>query len=173
MKPASDKRVVRVAENAAFLSVALILSFVESFLPTAILPLPGFKIGLANLAILSVFYRTENLADAAVISLCRCLITFLLFGNVTSLLFSLCGGATVIGMLALAGRMRGLSFIGVSVLCAAAHNAGQLLAAVLLTGTAVLAYMPALFAASAFYGTVNGVILNLMPEFITNNTKNK
>ncbi|MBQ9718354.1 MAG: Gx transporter family protein [Clostridia bacterium] len=173
MKPASDKRVVRIAENAAFLSVALILSFVESFLPTAILPLPGFKIGLANLAILSVFYRTENLADAAVISLCRCLITFLLFGNVTSLLFSLCGGAMVIGMLALAGRMRGLSFIGVSVLCAAAHNAGQLLAAVLLTGTAVLAYMPALFAASAFYGTVNGVILNLMPEFITNNTKNK
>lgn len=173
MKLASDKRVVRVAENAAFLSVALILSFVESFLPAAILPLPGFKIGLANLAILSVFYRTEHLADAAVISLCRCLITFLLFGNVTSLLFSLCGGAMVIGMLALAGRMRGLSFIGVSVLCAAAHNAGQLLAAVLLTGTAVLAYMPALFAASAFYGTVNGVILNLMPEFITNNTKIK
>lgn len=167
--PASDKRVARVAENAAFLSVALILSFVESFLPPALLPLPGFKIGLANLAILSLFYRTENLANAAVISLCRCLITFILFGNVTSLLFSLCGGAMVILMLALAGRMHGLSFIGVSVLCAAAHNTGQLLAAVLLTGTAVLAYMPALFAASAFYGSVNGIILNLMPEFITKN----
>ena len=167
MKPASDKRVVRVAENAVFLSVALILSFVESFLPAAILPLPGFKIGLANLAILSVYYRTERLADAAVISLCRCLITFLLFGNVTSLLFSICGGAMVIGMLALAGRMRRLSFIGVSVLCAAAHNAGQLLAAVLLTGPAVLAYLPALFAASAFYGAVNGVILNRMPDILT------
>ncbi len=165
--PASDRRVTRIAENAAFLSLALILSFVESLLPAAVLPLPGFKIGLANLAILSVFYQTENLANAAVISLCRCLITFLLFGNVTSLLFSVCGGAMVILMLALAGRMRGLSFIGVSVLCAAAHNAGQLLAAVLLTGPAVLAYMPALFAAAAFYGTVNGVILNLMPEFIT------
>ena len=64
-------------------------------------------------------------------------------------------------------RVRGLSFIGVSVLCAAAHNLGQLLAAVVLTGTAVLAYTPALFAASALYGTVNGVILNQMPEFIT------
>jgi len=167
MKLPSDKRVARVAESAAFLSVALILSFVESFLPSALLPLPGFKIGLANLAILSLYYRTEHLADAAVLSLCRCLITFLLFGNVTSLLFSLCGGAAVILMLALVGRMRGFSFIGVSVLCAAAHNAGQLLTAVFLTGTAVLAYLPALFAASAFYGTVNGVILNRMPEFIT------
>jgi len=167
MKLPSDKRVAQVAENAAFLSVALILSFVESFLPAAILPLPGFKIGLANLAILSVYYRTEHLANAAILSLCRCLITFVLFGNVTSLLFSLCGGAAVILMLALVGRMRGFSFIGVSVLCAAAHNAGQLLTAVFLTGTAVLAYLPALFAASAFYGTVNGVILNRMPEFIT------
>ena len=165
--PASDKRVARIAENAAFLSLALILSFVESFLPPALLPLPGFKIGLANLAILAVFYRTERLADAAVVSLCRCLITFLLFGNVTALLFSLCGGAMVLGMLALAGRVRGFSFIGVSALSAAAHNLGQLAAAVLLTGPAVLAYLPALCAAAAFYGTLNGILLNLLPEFLT------
>ena len=167
--PASDRRVMRTAENAAFLSLALILSFVESFLPAAVLPLPGFKIGLANLAILAVFYRTHRLADTAVLSLSRCLITFFLFGSVTSLLFSLCGGAMVLGMLLFLKllRVRGLSFIGVSVLCAAAHNLGQLLAAVVLTGTAVLAYTPALFAASALYGTVNGIILNQMPEFIT------
>lgn len=165
--PASDRRVVCAAENAAFLSVALILSFVESFLPSAVLPLPGFKIGLANLAILSAFYRTRSGANAAVISFCRCLITFLLFGNVTSLLFSLCGGALVIVMLCLAGRLPGLSFIGVSVLCAAAHNLGQLAAALFLTGTAVLAYTPVLFAAAAFYGSINGILLNMMPEFIT------
>ncbi len=165
--PASDRRVTRVAENAAFLSLALILSFVESLLPAAVLPLPGCKIGLANLAILAVFYRTHSIANTAVISLCRCLITFFLFGNFTSLLFSLCGGAMVIGTLFLLKRVRGLSFIGVSVLCAAAHNLGQLTAAVCLTGTAVLAYLPVLFSAAAFYGSVNGVILNLMPEFIT------
>jgi len=166
--PASDRRVLRVAENAAFLSLALILSFVESLLPAAILPFPGFKIGLANLVILALFYRTHRLADTAVLSLCRCLITFFLFGNVTSLLFSLFGGAAVIGMLFFLKflRVHGLSFIGVSVLCAAAHNFGQLTAAVILTGTAVLAYVPALFAASALYGTINGVILNQMPEFI-------
>ncbi len=163
----SDKRTVRLAENAAFLSLALVLSFVESFLPAALLPLPGFKIGLANLAILAVFYRSGRLADAAVISLCRCLVTFFLFGNPTGLLFSLCGGALVIGMLGCLRRVRGLSFIGVSVLCATAHNLGQLTAAVFLTGWAVLAYVPALLAASAFYGTVNGILLNRMPEFLT------
>ena len=165
--PASDKRIVRLAENAAFLSVALILSFVESFLPPALLPLPGFKIGLANLAILSVFYRTESAANAALIVFCRCLLTFFLFGSVTFLLFSLCGGILVVGMLIVLKRIRGLSFLGISVLCAAAHNLGQLIAAVLLTGPAVLAYLPALFAASAFYGSINGVLLNLLPEQIT------
>ncbi len=165
--PASDRQVLRVAENAAFLSLALILSFVESLLPAAVLPLPGCKVGLANLAILAVFYRTHSIANTAVISLCRCLITFFLFGNFTSLLFSLCGGAMVLGILCLLKRVRGLSFIGISVLCAAAHNLGQLAAAVCLTGTAVLAYTPVLFAAAAFYGSINGILLNLMPEFIT------
>ncbi|MGN1345643.1 MAG: Gx transporter family protein [Eubacteriales bacterium] len=166
-KLSSDSVAARLAENAAFLSLALILSFVESLLPPALLPLPGFKIGLANLVILAVFYRTERLANAAVLSLCRTLIVFLLFGNVTALAFSLCGGAMVIGMLALLGRAGGFSFIGISALCAAAHNLGQLAAAVLLTGTAVLSYAPALFAASAIYGTLNGVILNRLPDFIT------
>ena len=165
--PFSDRRVLRVAENAAFLSLALILSFVESLLPAAVLPLPGCKVGLANLAILTVFYRTHSIVPAAVISFCRCLITFFLFGNFTSLLFSLCGGAMVLGMLLLLKRVRGLSFLGISVLCAAAHNLGQLAAAVCLTGTAVLAYLPVLLAAAAFYGSVNGIILNRMPEFIT------
>ncbi len=163
----SDNVVVRLAGNAAFLSLALVLSFVESFLPAAVLPLPGFKIGLANLAILAAFYRSGCLADTAVISLCRCLVTFLLFGHPTSLLFSLCGGALVIVTLGRLRRVRGFSFIGISVLCATAHNLGQLAAAVLLTGWAVLAYLPALFAASAFYGTVNGILLNRLPEFIT------
>ncbi len=166
-KLSADRRTVRLAADAAFLSLALVLSFVESFLPAAVLPLPGFKIGLANLAILAAFYRTGRLADAAVISLCRCLVTFLLFGNPTGLLFSLCGGALVLVMLGLLRRVRGLSFVGISVLCALAHNLGQLTAAVLLTGWAVLAYLPALLAASAFYGTINGVLLNRMPEFIT------
>ena len=165
--PASDRRVMRVAENAAFLSLALILSFVESLLPAAVLPFPGCKVGLANLAILAVFYRTHRLSDTAVVSFSRCLITFFLFGNVTSLLFSLCGGAMVLGTLFLLKRVRGLSFVGISVLCAAAHNLGQLTAAVWLTGTAVLAYTPVLFAAAAFYGSINGILLNRMPEFIT------
>lgn len=165
--PASDRRVLRAAENAAFLSLALILSFAESLLPAALLPLPGCKIGLANLAILSVFYRTHRLADTAAVSFCRCLITFLLFGNAASLFFSLCGGAMVLGTLFLLKRGRGLSFVGVSVLCAAAHNLGQLAAAVCLTGTAVFAYLPVLLAAAAFYGSINGILLNRMPEFIT------
>lgn len=172
MKPdlSFDKRTARLAENAAFLALALALSFVESLLPHALLPLPGFKPGLANIAVVATFFRHERTIDAVSVSLCRSIITFFLFGNVSALLFSLLGGAMTIVMLTLvraAGRLCGyVSFIGVSVLCATAHNMGQLLAALLIVGEAAVAYLPSLLLASALYGAVNGFILNLIPESV-------
>ena len=75
-------------------------------------------------------YSSYKGADAAAVSFCRILISFLLFGNVTSLLFSLFGSAlSHLTLAVLKKHNLGLSFIGISVLCALSHNAGQLAAA--------------------------------------------
>ncbi|MBQ4353540.1 MAG: Gx transporter family protein [Clostridia bacterium] len=162
----SDKRIRRAALDASFTCAALLLSFVEALFPLALLPLPGFKAGLANIAILFTAFSL-SVPDAAAVSLCRILLTFLFFGSPTSLLFSFSGGALVIVLLALLnilGLQAKMSFTGISVLAAAAHNAGQLTAALFLTSTAVLSYAPALLAASLVYGGLTGILLSLLPD---------
>ena len=57
-----------LTKTAMMLALALILSIVEAWLlPRGILPIPGFKLGLANVAILVTLYsvgRKEALAVA-------------------------------------------------------------------------------------------------------------
>ncbi len=169
----SDNKISRLTADALFVATALIFSYVEAVFPLSPLPLPGFRAGLANIAILGACFR-HSLWDGAAVSLCRIVLQFLLFANPTSFLFSLGGGVCVLLLLFLLKRpcfTRRCSFIGVSVLCAAAHNLGQILAGCLLLSTAVLAYLPALFAASLFYGTLSGILLNLLAPAILPNKK--
>lgn len=151
--------------DALLVCAALLLSFVEAVFPIAALPIPGFKMGLPNIAILYCAFAL-SVPDAFAVSLARSLLVFLFFGSPTSLLFSLMGGAMVLlglAILKVSCLAYRFSFVGISVLSASLHNMGQLLAAFLLTGSAVLGYFPALILASLIYGTLTGVILNALP----------
>ncbi len=165
-----DKKVVRLASNAVLLGIALALSYLEAILPLRFIPLPGFKLGLANIAITVAAFR-HSPVDAAIVSLARVLIMFLLFANTTSFIFSMCGSVLVIAALfILRAHHGGFSFIGVSLICALAHNAGQLIAALALVGRAAVSYIPFLILASLVFGVLNGVILNLLPNKIYRQT---
>ena len=160
----SDKTVTRLATDAIFLAAALILSMVESLIPFFAVPIPGFKLGLANLAVtLACFVLSP--ADAAVISLIRCAMVFLLFGNPVSLAYSVTGSVfamAVLTVLYCTKLSRSFSFVGISVMCAAAHNVGQITAAVLIMGTPVLSYMPVLLISSVVCGALTGLIIQLL-----------
>lgn len=166
----SDKRVSRLAADAALLGAALLLAFVEAVLPVGLIPVPGFKLGLANLAVTAAAFR-YRIGDAAAVSLGRILLTFLFFANPVSLLFSLAGGLFVLLALCVLTRPSvapRFSFWGISVLCAVSHNLGQLTAASLLLGSAVWQYAPVLLAASLICGTLTGWIMNLLPAALWN-----
>ena len=161
----SDKRIKRLILDSSLVCAALLLSFVEAILPTFALPLPGFKAGFANIAILFSAFSLSN-ADAAAVSFVRCIMSFLFFGSPTTLMFSLFGGTFVIVglfILKITKAHKKLSFIGISVMSALLHNLGQLIAAYILMGNAVLAYLPALLIASLIYGTFTGIVLCALP----------
>ncbi len=157
----SQDKTRRLCLDAMLLCVALMLSYIESMIPT-FLPLPGFRLGLANLVVTVAFCLYTPL-DAAVISLMRILVMGILFGSVTSLWFSFMGGLLAFFTLLLLAKIgRRISFIGLSVICAVAHNVGQLLAAVVLFGSSViLSYLPYLLFAAVLFGGVVGALLNL------------
>lgn len=155
----------RLTTDAMYLCAALMLAFLESLLPP--LPVPGLKLGLANLAILLCTYGT-GLPDGAAVAFSRCLLMGLLFGSGTSLLFSLSGTAAVLCMLCLlrlAGAQRYMSFIGISVLTACAHHAGQLICAGILYGWGreiLSAYGGGLFLAGTVCGILTGWLANVL-----------
>ncbi len=143
---------------------AIMLSYLEVLLPlSAWIPLPGFRPGLANVAVVIVFALLSPM-DAAVVSAVRILLMGFLFGSVTSFYFSVAGGfcsyLLLLGMKQFGQRC---SFFGLSVLSAAAHNTGQLLAAVTLFGPMLLtSYLPMLLFASIVYGGIVGILLNFL-----------
>lgn len=158
------KRTRRVCVDAMLCAVAMLLSYLEVLLPlNALIPLPGFRLGLANVAVVAVFCLLSPI-DAAVVSGVRISLMALLFGTVTSFYFSFMGALLSFFVLMLLKRIgKKCSFVGVSVLCAAAHNTGQVLAAVTLFGTALIpSYLPFLLLASVVYGGVVGILLNLL-----------
>ncbi|MCQ2456994.1 MAG: Gx transporter family protein, partial [Clostridia bacterium] len=160
----ADARATRTAGAAALLAAALMISYAESLLPQLV---PGFKPGLANLAVMAAFCISPLTALA--VSGARVLIFGVLFGNPVSLLMS-ASGAVLSYLLLYAvcvSKVRAFSWIGVSVLSAACHNAGQLIAACLLTGNrAALSYAPVLAVSTVVCGGVCGLIMNLASPVI-------
>ena len=78
----------RLTTDAVLLAAALIIARLEALLP-AFLVMPGFKPGLANIATL-LTVRLCGRRDGFALTLLRVTITSVLFGSVTSFLFSLC-----------------------------------------------------------------------------------
>ena len=97
------------------------------------------------------------------ILIARCLLGAMFAGNASALLFSLMGGVLAMLTMIVLRRVRGLSVYGVSIAGAAAHNIGQICAAmVVLGGTAVLGYLPVLLGVSLITGTLTGFVASLM-----------
>lgn len=127
----------KITTLALVTATAMILSYVESLLPSV--GVPGVKLGLANIAVIFALYRL-GWREALGISIVRVFLVSLLFGSLSALLYSLAGAALSLGVMALLRRSERFSSVGVSVAGGVAHNAGQILMAMLLLGTARLAY---------------------------------
>ena len=153
----------KLALCAVLTALALGLSTQESLFPVSVLvPLPGIKLGLANIVTVFALYRLGDIPALAIL-IARCLLGAMFAGNASALLFSLMGGVLAMLTMIVLRRVRGLSVYGVSIAGAAAHNIGQICAAmVVLGGTAVLGYLPVLLGVSLITGTLTGFVASLL-----------
>ena len=144
---------------AVLTAMALALSYQENFLPLSLaIPIPGVKLGLANIVTVFALYVLGP-GQAMLILLARCLLGAVFAGNMNALIFSLLGGVSAMLVMIGLSRWRRLSVYGVSVGGAAAHNCGQVAAAVLTLGnTAPLYYLPILLGVSLFTGALTGLV---------------
>ena len=151
----------RVAFWGLSIALAMILSFVESQIPTLV-AIPGIKVGLPNLVMVFLLYRV-GWKETVAVSLIRILLISMLFGNIQMLTFSLAGAfLSLLGMILLK-KLNWFSCITVSIVGGICHNVGQIVAACLWTQTAEIAfYLPVLLVSGTVAGTIIGLVAGMI-----------
>ena len=141
-------------------ALALALSLIDTAVTSLFAFLPGFRLGLANIAALYALY-TLGLPWALAISIARCVLTAVFSGQATMFLFSIMGA---VGSTLLMGLLRNrLSVIKVSICGGITHNLLQLLAAVWITAAPGIGnYLPVLIILGTLTGFLIGWLCTLL-----------
>lgn len=151
----------KLTSLALTVSFALILSFIESRIPT-FTAIPGIKVGLANIAVIFTLYKF-GIEEAVAVSAVRVILVSMLFGSPVSLIYSLTGAVLSLSVMFLLKSLTPLSEVGVSVAGGVTHNIGQIGAASIMLGTNVVVYyLPFLLLSGTIAGVVVGIASALL-----------
>lgn len=151
---------------AMFTTLALIIFTVETAIPPLV-PIPGIKLGLANIITL-VLLRNYSAKDTLLVLLMRILLSSFFFGQAVSLLYSLAGGISCfIAMLVIHRLLQGHFLYLTSMVGAIFHNLGQILIAFLLTEVpGVFAYLPFLLLSGLLTGLFTGLCAHFIQKYL-------
>ena len=152
----------KLALMALLTAIALTIFVIEAQIPAPV-PVPGVKLGLANIITL-ITMRLLGKREAGAVLLVRVLMGAMFAGSPSTLLFSAAGGALAYLLMCLLAERFGPDRLWiVSALAGIAHNAGQLLACALVVKTpGVFAYAPVLAAS----GVITGVFTGLAAQYL-------
>lgn len=146
---------------ALTISFALILSFIESRIPTFV-AIPGIKVGLANIAVIFTLYKF-GIKEAIEVSVLRVCLVSMLFGTPVSLIYSISGAVLSLTVMILLKKLTPLNEVTISVSGGVCHNIGQIIAASIVLGTNVVGYyLPFLLLSGTIAGIVVGVASALL-----------
>lgn len=150
-------RTKRLALSAILAAMAMIFSYIEALIPLPV-PIPGIKLGLANLVIVIAIYRL-GFKYAFIINCVRIIITGLLFTGLFGAIYSFAGGVLSIVVMYLLYRTGLFSMVGVSMVGGVFHNLGQLLVACLIMSNfKLMSY----FAVLLFSGLISGILIGIV-----------
>lgn len=165
MNPTAKK----VAHFGLLVALALVLGLMDRAIPLSALlsgAVPGVKLGLANTVLVYAVFLLDW-KSCFLLMLAKVVLSGLLFGSLSAILYSLSGGLLSLLVMLLIrrrflsrGRYPGLRVIAVSLCGAVAHNVGQIVAAalVLQTPRLLITYLPVLAAIGAAVGCLTGLI---------------
>ena len=137
-------------------AIALTIFMIESQIP-AIVPLPGVKLGLANIVtVFTVFALSPK--DAILVLSARIFLGAVFSGNFSTIFYSAAGGALAIGVTILLRKILTNKQLWVAgVLGAIAHSIGQMAMAIAITQTVgLVAYLPMMIICSIITGLFTG-----------------
>ena len=162
MKKNNTKRLTTLA---LLVAVAMMLSYIEAQIPISV-SVPGVKLGLSNIATLFALYIL-GASEAALVSVVRVVLSSLIFANPIMMIYSLSGAALALIFMILMKRLGVFSMLGVSVVGGVMHNAGQIIAAVILMkDSGIVYYLIPLVISGTVAGVAVGAVAALLVKKI-------
>lgn len=145
-----------------FSTIALTIFILESAIPPLV-PIPGVKLGLANIITLFVMVKYGD-KEAFIVLFIRIILANIVSGQVISLIYSLFGGFLCLVSMCLINRLLHSKYLYItSVFGAVFHNIGQIIAAaIIIQSISIFAYLPVLL--------ISGIITGLFTGFCTHFT---
>ena len=152
------KKILRYVTLSLLLAIAIVLNYLESFIPSV--GIPGVKLGLANIVILICLYKYKAY-EALIVDLLRVVLANLLKGTFLSIAFymSLSGAMLSFLVMFLFRYIKRLKPLVISVIGAIFHAIGQIVVALIIMQTSgILLYLPFIMLASIITGVLNGIV---------------
>lgn len=157
----SSTYIHKIATVGMLTALAMVMGFIETLIPIN-LGIPGMKLGLANLIVIIALYLFD-IKTAIVVSFLRIVLIAMTFGNVSMMIYSVCGASLSLLCMVIASRFNGFSTIGVSVIGGIMHNVGQIICAAFVVRTdGVFTYLPVLLIAGVVSGMLIGIAAGLV-----------
>ena len=148
-------------------AIALTIFMVEAQIP-APLPIPGIKLGLANIVtVFTVF--TLGAKEGIAVLFVRIFLGAVFAGNFSTIFYSAAGGACAIGVTILLRKILTKKQLWVAgCLGAIAHSVGQMAMAITLLATpSLILYLPVMIVISI----ITGLFTGLCAQFLVNRGK--
>lgn len=157
----------KIALYGLFIALAFIFSYIESLFPIPF-PVPGIKLGLANLVVIIVIYGI-GVKEAFVLSMIRILLVGFTFRDPSTLIFSFAGGFLSWLMMTVFLKLKLFSMVGVSIIGGIAHNIGQIIVAIIyVNNMGMLYYLPVLMVSGVISGTLIGILAAVILKGLLN-----
>lgn len=151
----------KLTELAMLTGVALIIFVVELQIPNPF-PIPGIKLGLANVITIYAIYHYRA-KEVASIVFSRIFLAAVFSGNMMALAYSFAGSVLCLFGMLLLKRIIDEKHIWISsVFGAVLHNIGQITVASLVMGKGVFVYFPFLLVSGCLAGAFTGVCAQLI-----------
>ena len=168
----TEKKMARkVALYGILIALAMVMSFIETLIPIPF-PVPGVKLGLANLVTIVGLYLI-GIPGTICVTVLRVMLVGFSFGNPYSMIYGLSGSFLSLFVMAIARKYHLFSQTGISILGGVFHNIGQMIFASFVVQTmGVFVYLPTLLLSGCIAGAVIGVLGGIITERLTNFTKN-
>lgn len=150
-----------------FLALAVVLNIIESLIPIFNFLIPGVKLGLSNVIILTVLY-VYGFKDAMYLSILKVFLVGILRTGLFSVpfFFSLAGAIISIVMMYLFKKIKLFSIIGISIIGSISHSVGQVLVAIFVINIKMIYYLPILLIISIPTGILVGIISQELIKYI-------